>query len=154
MKKVFFVLAAAILIFGMSGPAMSQDAQNGTQAKDSNGSAQTEGWFCPWCGSPMGERGMGPGMMHGRDMKQRGGYYHHGWSRGTCPRAQMKRMKPMTEADIRGLMENYVAGNPNLKVGEITEKEDTYVAEVVTRDDSLVEKIIVDKNTGYMKRSF
>ena len=56
--------------------------------------------------------------------------------------------------EVKTLMNNYVAANPNLKMGEITEKEDVYVGEIVTRDGSLVEKLVVDKSSGWMKREY
>ncbi len=52
------------------------------------------------------------------------------------------------------MMEHRVewAGNPNLKVGKITEKDaDTIVTEIVTKDGSLVRKIEVDRHTGRMQ---
>ena len=52
------------------------------------------------------------------------------------------------------LMKNYVAANPNLKIGKITEKDDMYVGEVVTKDGSLVENLEVDKNSCMMRRSY
>ena len=39
--------------------------------------------------------------------------------------------------EVKTLMNNYVAANPNLKIGKITEKDDVYVGEIVTRDGSL-----------------
>lgn len=40
-------------------------------------------------------------------------------------------------------------GNDRLKVGQVTEKDDTtYVVDIVTVDDSLVRQIEVDRNTG------
>ena len=56
--------------------------------------------------------------------------------------------------DSQHMMEHRVAwaGNPNLKVGKITEKDaDTIVAEIVTKDGSLVRKIDVDRHTGRMQ---
>ena len=63
-------------------------------------------------------------------------------------------MKPMNKEQVNQLTEHYVAANPNLKVGDIVEKDDTYVSDIATKNGSLVEKIIVDKKTGFMKRSF
>ena len=42
-------------------------------------------------------------------------------------------------------------GNPNLKLGEVAEFEPYYEAPVVTKDGSLVEKILVDKRTGWLR---
>jgi hypothetical protein len=42
-------------------------------------------------------------------------------------------------------------GNPNLKLGEVTEFEPYYEAGIVTKDGSLVEKLLVDKRTGWLR---
>jgi hypothetical protein len=41
-------------------------------------------------------------------------------------------------------------GNPNLKQGDMRETEQAYVIEVVTEDNSLAEKISIEKKTGYI----
>ena len=41
-----------------------------------------------------------------------------------------------------------VAGNPRLRVGEVTAKDAAIIARVVTVDGSLVEEYAVDKRTG------
>jgi hypothetical protein len=41
--------------------------------------------------------------------------------------------------------------NPNLKTGEIEDKEQFFVVDVVTKDGSLVDKMEVDKRTGMMR---
>lgn len=57
---------------------------------------------------------------------------------------------PMNAEQARQLAENYVAGNPNLKVGQITEKGDhgAFAATIVTQDGSLVEKLLINKKTA------
>lgn len=44
-----------------------------------------------------------------------------------------------------------VLGNPNLKLGEVTEFVPYYEAVIVTKDGSLVEKLLVDKRTGWLR---
>ena len=40
-------------------------------------------------------------------------------------------------------------GNPRLKVGEVKEKDaDTITADVVTKDNSLVQRFIINRHTG------
>ena len=46
------------------------------------------------------------------------------------------------------------SGNPNLKIGEVLEEDNAYVASIVTKDGSLVEKLIIDKSSGWMRRAF
>jgi len=80
--------------------------------------------------------GMGPGMM----------------GQGYGPQYQQER-KPLTEKDVKAMAENYVQStrNPNLKLGKITDKDQYFEAEIVTKNDSLVDKILVDKQTGWMR---
>ena len=109
----------------------------------------------------MGGRGygMGPGMMqdrrgrgYGRGQGMRGGQ----WGRGQSGPygGQQQQMQPMNKNQARDLARNYAAGNPNLQVGEVREQDDAYLATIVTRDGSLVEKILIDKNSGWMKRTY
>ena len=42
--------------------------------------------------------------------------------------------------------------NPNLKVGKVTEKEVGFEVTIVTKEDSLVDRLMVEKNTGRIYR--
>jgi hypothetical protein len=44
--------------------------------------------------------------------------------------------------------------NPNLKLGKITEQGDAFEAEIVTKEGSLVDKLLVDKSTGWMHPAY
>ena len=44
--------------------------------------------------------------------------------------------------------------NPNLKLGKIEEKDNGYQINIVTKEGSLVDKILVDKNTGWMRSAY
>jgi hypothetical protein len=96
-------------------------------------------------GPGMMGRGMGPGMM-GRGMGP--GMMGQGYG----PQYQQES-KPLTEKDVRAILENYVQStrNPNLKLGKVTEKDYYFEAEILTKDNSLVDKILVDKQTGWMR---
>jgi hypothetical protein len=61
----------------------------------------------------------------------------------------------LTTDDVKNRMERWLAwrGNPRLKVGEVKEKDaDTITADIVTKDNSLVERFIVDRHTGFYRR--
>jgi len=101
--------------------------------------------------------GMGRGMMHrgyGPGQQMGPGMMHHGWGRGQYPSAQGEQMQVMSKGKVRMLLEEYVAANPNLKVGEIEEQEELYMGRIETKDGSLVERILVDKETGWMKKAY
>ncbi len=69
--------------------------------------------------------------------------------RGDEPGAYEK--KTLTEKDAKSIVSNYIGRNPNLKVGKIEDKETSFEAEVLTKDDSLVTKLSIDKATGWVK---
>ena len=44
--------------------------------------------------------------------------------------------------------------NPNLKLGKIEEKGNNYQVNIETKEGSLVDKLLVDKNTGWMRSAY
>jgi hypothetical protein len=66
---------------------------------------------------------------------------------------QVTPSRDLRAADVRHFLEHRLEmhGNDRLKVGEVEEvDDDTIVAEVVTVDDSLVERFQVDRHSGRM----
>jgi len=61
--------------------------------------------------------------------------------------------QPLTQEQAKMMVEHYLKmkGNPNLKLGKLTDQKDYFVAEITTKDGSLVEKYQIDKNTGLFK---
>ena len=57
----------------------------------------------------------------------------------------------MSLDQARSMFENYVARNPNLKLGSVEEKDGAYQGEIVTKDGSLVDRMVIDKSTGRMR---
>lgn len=116
--------------------------------------------YCPYCGKPlwgpgmMGPGyGMGPGMM-GPGYGRGSGWMHRDWGRGPQYGPQYQQpQKPLEEKDVKGMLENYLKStrNPNLKLGSIEDKGSYFEAEILTKDDSLADKIAVDKTTGWMR---
>ena len=83
--------------------------------------------------------GGGPGMMDpdsGQDTRRYGG-----------------QPEPLGKDQARLLVENYLRNqrNPNLKVGDVADKEEVFEATIVTKDGSLVDKLEVDKETGWFR---
>ena len=118
-----------------------------------------------WMSSAMGGRGMmgqgggygygmGPGMM-GRGHMMGPGYQGYGPQSGPRygPPQYQGPQEPLKEKDVKAMLDNYVQStrNPNLKVGKIVEKDAYFEAEILTKDNALVDKILVDKNTGWMR---
>ena len=130
--------------------------------------ASADGW------GMMGGYGYGHGMMGGYGYGP--GYGHmRGWGDGpgagpwNCPAFargngpgygpqgsdQDNQTLNLTTDDVKTRMERWLAlrDNPRLKLGEVKEKDaDSITADVVTKDNSLVDRFIVDRHTGFVRR--
>jgi hypothetical protein len=42
-------------------------------------------------------------------------------------------------------------GNPNIKLGEVKEEDNSFVADITTKDGSLVDRLRIDKQTGFLR---
>jgi Spy/CpxP family protein refolding chaperone len=114
-------------------------------------------WNCPSGGRPTGP-GRGYGMM-GRGYGMGPGYGRGSGLMGRAPQqgeigpGAGNLENPLKEEGARTTVENYLHSirNPNLKLGKITEQGDAFEAEIVTKDGSLVDKLLIDKSTGWMR---
>ena len=101
----------------------------------------------PWgMMGPPGSWGYGPPMMHGYMMR---GYGAPPWSSWSSARD----LNLSVDA-VKAEAERWVAwqGNPRLKLGDVKEKDaDTITADVVTRDNSLVQRFGVNRHTGVVQ---
>lgn len=169
MKRAIVVLAF-VLVMTLIVLPLEGKAQRGPGMMGPGGYG---GWYCPYCGQhmgPYGGYGMGPGMMgpsmrwHGPMMGPGYGGYMMGpghpgygpqYGPPQAPYYQQPR-EPLKEGDVKGMLENYLRStrNPNLKLGKIKEEDTHFEAEIVTKDGSLVDKILVDKNTGWMRSMY
>jgi hypothetical protein len=168
------VLVVAVLLFpiagrGQMGPGMM--GRGYMMGPGMMGPGGYGGWYCPYCGQymgPGGGYGMGPGMMGPGMMGP--GYGGHMMGPGMMgpgmmgpgygpyqfgPQYQQPR-EPLKEKDVKQMLENYLQStrNPNLKLGKITEKNGYFEAEILTKNNALVDKIIVDKYSGWMRSMY
>jgi hypothetical protein len=101
--------------------------------------------------------GMGPGMM-GPGYGMGAGYGRGpGWMgrepwQGEMGPGSNRLETPLQEDGARAVVENYLQStrNPNLKLGKITEQGDAFEAEIVTKEGSLIDNLLVDKSTGWI----
>lgn len=114
--------------------------------------------------------GMGPGMMGGRGygygmgggmMEGRGhGYGMGGGMMGGrgygYDRPYAAPGKPLEMKDAKAMMEDYLKStrNPNLKLGKIKDMGTAFEAEVLTKSNTLVDKVLIDKQTGRMNSAY
>ena len=100
---------------------------------------------------------MGSGMMgsgNGMSNGMMGPGYGYGQQNGPqYGRQYQQTQKPLNRNQAKQKVENYLNSmrNPNLKLGKIEEKDNGYQVNIETRGGSLVDKILVDKNTGRMR---
>ncbi|MEJ2427899.1 MAG: hypothetical protein P8075_03095 [Deltaproteobacteria bacterium] len=169
-KGIVFGLAVVVALMLGLGSSYAQPMGPGMMGQRGGygpgyGPPQQGGWYCPRGGG----WGMGPGMRgRGRSGYGMGpGMTGRGWSGygmgpgmmgpgyGYGPQYQQPQ-KPLEKSDVETMMKNYLASvrNPNLKLGKIAEKDNGFEVDIVTKDNSLVDKILVDKNTGWMRSAY
>lgn len=108
----------------------------------------------------MGKQGMpGAGMMAPQGMMRPGmgspGASGAGLGHGPGFGGRVVPAKDLTTDDVRHFLEHRLEwrGNKRLKVGEVKEADDAaIVAEITTVDDSLVERLEVDRHSGKIRR--
>jgi hypothetical protein len=109
---------------------------------------------CPYAGERRGDRpgygkgrgyGMGPGGMHREWGRGERGFYE-----GDDDRRYLQSRGPVDRQTAREIVESYLRStrNPNLKLGEIKDVGRGYEAEIVTQDNSPVDTLFVDKDSG------
>jgi hypothetical protein len=96
------------------------------------------------------ERGMmGPGWHNGRGP---GGVGIYPWD--IPPYRQFNN--PIDRRDARVLVQNYLdsTNNPNLKLGQETDKGTGYEFDIVTKDRSIVDRLLVSKDTAEIHSAY
>jgi hypothetical protein len=145
---------------GGYGPGMMGGSGYGHMGGWGGGSGQGQ-WNCPAfgqtneTGSADGQgQGYGPGYGH---MRGWGMMQGNGYESGYDRRGDTQSNQPLnlTTDDVKSRVERWLVrqGNPRLVVGEVKEKDaDTITADVVTKDNSLVQRFIVDRHTGFIRQ--
>jgi hypothetical protein len=136
MKKVVTVGLALLLVIGVSSLVLAHGP----------GFRGGHGWGPGY--------GMGPGAMHGGYGYGMGpGWGARGYGHPCRAWGGQEFGEKLTKDNVKSFLENRLAyrANPNLKVGKITEKDKYFEGEIVTKDNSLVQKLQIDKNTGFIR---
>lgn len=104
----------------------------------------------------MGSGMMGNGMMGPGAMMGGAGSYGMGYGAGPChDDGDDAAVSIKSDADVKAFLGKRLEwmGNKRLKVGTVEKSgDDTWVANIVTVDGSLVDKIEVNGKTGFMHR--
>lgn len=130
---------------------------------------------CPYQdrGDRSGYSMMGPGYGGKHHMMGPGYGRHHmweddgDWQRGS-EKGEKKRSKKsaiskstrkteaLSPSDARVIVKDYLKStrNPNLKLGKVSDAGEAYQAEILTRDGSLVDTLLVDKESGAMRPAY
>ena len=130
-------VAAAVIGLALAGPAFAH-GNEGSGAKAAPGAAVSNP-----CGGGMGGQKGGMGGGGGGGMSSQGAMLGH-MLFGGAP------LRPMTVERVTAIVNGMLAmhGPDTLKVGKVEATDDSIIAEIVTKDGSLVEKIEFNKKTG------
>lgn len=175
-KGTMALLAVLIAVTPLYAAGMGPGQTNAARSDRPYNAAPAgqQGWYCPYCGAYQGDGwNMGPGMMgsgwhHGYGMgpgmmgsgQQRGygmGPGMMGPGYGYGPQYRQPQQKPLEKEQAEAIVEDYLKSthNPNLKLGGIKDEGQYFEAEIVTKNNnSLVDMIIVDKDTGWMRSAY
>lgn len=147
---------------GMKAGTRFQPAHMGQgQAGQASSQPCPKGMMAPGAG---GQGMMGPGMMSqgmmGQGMMGSGtdgqGKMGSGFGQGPGLGSQVVPTRDLTAEDVRHFLEHRLEmhGNKRLKVGEVKEADDDkIVADITTVDDSLVQRLEVDRHSGMMQHA-
>lgn len=155
-RKVLTITAAAAIALAaaaFSAPGVAHGPGGGYyQGQYGQGMMGHMGRGPGW-GPGMRGQGWGPGMGRGMGPGMAG--YGPG-AFGDCPMAQAAQGQEVTVDSVSAFLMRRLAmwGNERLKLGEVSEQgEDAIVGEIVTKDGSLVERLVFDRQTGRMLRA-
>ena len=100
-------------------------------------------------------QGYGPNMMygwgHGPNMMYGSGYGYGPGMMGPGWQGNQGNLN-ISPDDAKNYFERWIAiqGNPHIKVGDVKAKDaDTIVVDIVTKDNSLVQRFLVNRHSGF-----
>jgi hypothetical protein len=144
---IAMMLAFGIGVAKTAGPCMVGQDQDKAPAAGPEATQNRFNWFGDGWNI---ERGMmGPGELNGRGP---GMTEIYPWVIPPYRRFD----NPIDKKDAQALLQNYLdsTNNPNLKLGQETDKGTRYEFDVVTKDNSLVDRLRVSKDTGEIRSAY
>jgi len=154
MKRRTLTITAAAAVIALAAAAF---ATPGIAHGPGGGAYQGGPGMMGHMGSGMMGQGWGGGRFGhmGRGMMGRGMMGYGPGAHGDCPLGQAASGKELSVEDVTKRLEHRLDmwGNDRLKLGEVSEEgEDTIVGEIVTKDGSLVERLMFDRHSGRVTR--
>jgi hypothetical protein len=153
MRKILVVAAGAVVIAAVVAVGMRSLAQPYGYGPGYGmmGGGYGQGYgqgYGPGMMGWGGGQGYGPGWM----MRGYGGGYGPGMMYGYGPGQANQTDLNLTADQVKQYLGQMIR-NPNLKVGEVKEKDaDTIVAEVITKDkDALVQRLQFNRHNGFVQ---
>ncbi len=159
-------LGTAAIVAAPSFAGPGPGAFDGSPPQLADGSSARGGWYGHGPGMMMGGGmgyGQGYGMMMGGGMGYGqgsgtmmgygpGGGGDSDWCHGNV--AASGGDLDLSAADVKKNLERYLAwaGNKRLQVGEIKKDGDDFIADIVTKENSLVERLKIDGDSGFTRR--
>ena len=155
MKKTIWLLFATVFI-GFALYSVEGNAQMGQGSGYGMGSGMMGQGYNSGYGMGQGMMGSGNGMGQGMMGSGNGYGQQYGPQYGRQYQQPRQTQTPLDRNQAKQEVENYLRSrkNPNLQLGKIEEKGNGYQINIVTKDGSLVDKIMVDKNTGRMRSTY
>ena len=98
----------------------------------------------------MGRGGMSPGMMRNCMMESWAGMMSETpWDK-LAYNSRGELLEPLSKKKAEEIAQFYLdrLDNPRLKIGKIKDNDTAFEVEIVTRDNSLVNNLLVEKDTG------
>ena len=71
-------------------------------------------------------------------------------------RQSLSTGKSMDAKETKAIMKDYLKSsrNPNLKLGKIKDAGNAFEAEIMTRNNALVDNVLIDKTTGSVRSAY
>lgn len=99
---------------------------------------------------------MGHGYGYSRGSGMMGGYGYGMGSGYGYGRQSQSTGKPVDAKEAEAMIKDYLKSsrNPNLKLGKIKDMGSAFEAEILTKKNDLVDRIRIDKETGYLRSAY
>jgi len=154
MKNTGIAVVSALGVVALAGSLALAETKTPTPPGTMMGPGYGPGMMM---GGPQGTgTGYGPGMMgHMMGQGMGPGATGMGSGYGTMPCTGATGERDLSTEDVKNILEGRLAwaGQKRLKVGTVKKTgEDTFAADIVTVDKSLVERLEVNRKTGFTRR--